>query len=94
LTKDEGAYVAQNGYLGIALKNNSNIAISGIKIQIAKLVDRNTLGPASTLRGSYSLSPGQQKSIKTDIGPFDDVNKANLYRSRVTAAKPATKRSN
>ncbi|MBT4522088.1 MAG: M48 family metalloprotease [Halieaceae bacterium] len=84
--------VAQNGYLNIALKNNSPIAVVGVRVEVVQMLDSYTAGKTSTLRGSYSLSPGQQKVIKTRIGPLGEASEVEDYRVRVVAARPASQK--
>ena len=82
------AYVSKSGYLSVAIKNNSNIAVTGVKVQLAKMVDRYTVGQTKVLRGSYRLNPGEEISIKTGIGPFETAAAANAYRAKIIAAQP------
>jgi predicted Zn-dependent protease len=82
-------YVDQKGMLVVAVKNNSGIAVKGVKVQLAQLTSRTSVGPAQTLRGSYKLAPAQEISIKTGVGPFETAAAANNYRSKVFAARPA-----
>jgi len=84
-------YVDRKGMLRVALKNNSGVAVTGVKVQIAQLVSRTTLSRAQTLRGTYKLSPNQEISIKTGIGPFDSANAANGYRTKVAQARPVSR---
>ena len=83
------AYVAANGYLKVAVKNNSTVAVEGVKVQLGRLQTNGVVGQVRTLKGSYKLSPGQEISINTNIGPFTSTAGANAYRSKVTAARPA-----
>lgn len=82
-------YVDRKGMLIVAIKNNSGIAVTGVKVQLAQLTSRTSVGRAQTLRGSYKLNPGQERTIKTGIGPFESTAAANNYRSKVSAARPA-----
>lgn len=82
-------YVDRKGMLIVAVKNNSGIAIKGVTVQLARLTSRTSVGRAQTLRGSYRLAPGQEISIKTGVGPFENTAAASNYRSKVSAARPA-----
>ncbi|MFK8050731.1 MAG: M48 family metalloprotease [Halioglobus sp.] len=82
-------YIDRNGMLRVAVKNNSGIAVSGVRVQLAQLTSRTSMGRAQNLRGSYNLKPGQEISIKTGVGPFESAAAANNYRARVAAARPA-----
>jgi predicted Zn-dependent protease len=82
-------YIASNGYLKVAVKNSSNIYVEGVKVQLEQLQNSGEMRQVLTLRGSYTLSPGQEISIKTTIGPFDSTAAADYFRSQVSAARPA-----
>ncbi len=82
-------YVDRKGMLRVALKNSSGIAVAGVKVQLAQLTSRTSVGQAQTLRGSHKLAPGQEITIKTGVGPFENTAAANSYRSKVSAARPA-----
>lgn len=82
-------YIHANGYLQVGVKNNSPVAVTGVKVQLAKIEAGNRVGQVTTLRGSYNLEPGQEISIKTRIGPHANAAAANVYRSKVVQAIPA-----
>jgi predicted Zn-dependent protease len=82
------AYIHSDGFLRIALKNNSTIPVTGVKVQLAKMQDRNRVEQVTTLRRSYNLAPGEEISITTRVGPFDSAAAANAYRTKVVAAQP------
>lgn len=82
-------YIDSSGYLRVAVKNSSPVAVSSVKVQLAKVDAGNRVGQATTLRGSYRLQPGQEISINTRIGPYDNAAAANAYRARVVKAIPA-----
>lgn len=84
-------YIHTSGYLQVRIKNNSPVAVTGVKVQLAKLAAGNRVGQATTLRGSYQLEPGQEIAIKTRIGPYDNAAAASAYRSRVVQATPAAR---
>jgi hypothetical protein len=81
-------YIHSDGYLRIALKNNSSLAVTGVKVQLAQMADSSQAARVTTLRGSYRLSPGQEMSIETHIGPFASAAASSGYRTRVVAATP------
>lgn len=78
-------YVDRKGMLRVAVKNNSGIAVTGVKVQLAQL---SSVVPAQILLGYYKLAPGQEITIKTGFGPFESTEAANSYRSQVAAARP------
>ena len=77
-------FVDNNGYLNIAVKNNSAVAVSNIRVQLTEMQNAFIGGPSQTLTIRQSLAPGQQTSVKTKIGPFDNTAAASKYRTTVT----------
>ncbi|MFT6275804.1 MAG: putative Zn-dependent protease [Halioglobus sp.] len=82
-------YVASNGYLKVAVKNSSNILVEGVKVQLGRLQSSGIMGQVRTLKGIYTLSPGQEISVRTNIGPLDSAGAASSFRSKVSVARPA-----
>ena len=79
-------------HLGVAVKNNSPVAATAVKVPLAKIEAGNRVGQVTTLRGSYHLEPGQEISINTRIGPFGNAAAASIYRTRVIKATPVAAR--
>jgi len=53
------------------------------------MVNAFLAGSSSTMNGPRQLSPGQQVSMKTSIGPFTDGNDAARYRIQVSSVEVA-----
>jgi predicted Zn-dependent protease len=85
-------YVHSSGYLRVAVKNNSPVAVAAVKVQLAKMEAGDRVGQVTTLRGSYHLEPGQEISINIRIGPFENAAAASAYRTRVIKATPVEPR--
>lgn len=77
------AYVANDGYLWVAVRNNTNIPLTNVKVQLSSGNKHNTLGQP------LQLDAGQRRDIKTGIGPFQNTSQANQFRSLVISAAPA-----
>jgi predicted Zn-dependent protease len=77
-------FVGSDGYLRVAVRNDSGVAVTDVRIQLVEMS-----GAGATLPGSYSLAPGQQIEVRTGVGPLRDANQARGYRSRVVQASPA-----
>lgn len=77
------AYVANDGYLWVAVRNNTNIPLTNVAVQLSNGSKHDTL--AQTLH----LDAGQRRDIKTGIGPFQDTSQANQFQSLVISAAPA-----
>jgi tetratricopeptide (TPR) repeat protein len=83
------AYVASDGYLQVAVRNNTNIPLDNVKIQLSQLNESGRVGKQDTLDRTLQLQPGQRLDIKTGIGPFQDTSQARYFRSQVISAAPA-----
>lgn len=81
-------FIGKDGYLWIAVKNQTAHPVEDVQVQLVELVDPYTVGQARTLAQHYRLAPGEQIEIRTGLGPFDDVRHAARFRSVVLAAKP------
>jgi predicted Zn-dependent protease len=82
------AYLGKDGYLHVTVKNNAGLDVNAVQLQ---LIEGGSFsqGRARSLKGSYSLSAGQQIDVNTGIGPFEDASQAPQYRSRVSSARVA-----
>jgi predicted Zn-dependent protease len=77
------AFVGNDGYLWVAVRNNTSIPLTNVQVQLSTASRHDTLG--QPLR----LDAGQRRDIKTGIGPFQATSQANQFRSRVISATPA-----
>lgn len=83
------AFIDSNGYLKIAVRNNSAVAVTGVQVSLAEMLNAFMVGSSSTLRVRGTLPPGEQTTISTGIGPLENSNAVRQYQVRVTAAKAA-----
>ncbi|MCB1666864.1 MAG: M48 family metalloprotease [Pseudomonadales bacterium] len=79
------AFIDNTGYLNVAVKNTSAVAISNIRVQVTEMQNAFLAGPSETFVFNQSLNPGQQASFKTTIGPFKEAGAASQYRTAVVA---------
>ena len=82
-------FVGSDGYLRVAVRNDTGIAVTAVRVQLMDMRNSNPAANRTTLRGSYNLEPGQQIEINTGLGPFQDTSQARAYRSQVIQAQPA-----
>ncbi len=82
------AYLDQQGYLRLVLRNNTNFAVSNVQVQVAEVVNRQVAGSVQTLRQRFTLQAGQQQEYRTGIGPLTQSSVARQFASRVTVASP------
>ena len=81
--------LTDDGYLRVTVKNNSPVTVTNVKLQVTEMVNAYIAGGSSTMNGPRQLSPGQQVSMKTSIGPFMDGNDAARYRIQVSSVEVA-----
>ena len=81
--------LTDDGYLRVTVKNNSPVTVTNVKLQVTEMVNAFIAGGSSTMNGPRQLSPGQQVSMKTRIGPFKDSNDAARYRIQVSSVEVA-----
>ena len=86
-------FIGRDGYLYIAVKNNTSFSVKAVRVQLAEMVNANTVGKSTLIRQRFSLQPNQQIDIKTGIGPFQDSRAAQQFRSRVVVAQSASQRN-
>lgn len=77
-------YLADDGYLYIIVKNNSPVTVTNVELQLTEMLNAFMAGNSSTLNGPRQLTPGQQVTIKTRLGPFKDAAEASQYRIQVS----------
>jgi predicted Zn-dependent protease len=77
------AYVGDDGYLRIVVKNNSPVTVTQVQLQLSEMANAFLVGSNASITGPSSLAPGQQAVIKTRIGPFSDAGDASKYRVTV-----------
>jgi len=82
-------FVGRDGYLYIAVKNNTSFPVKAVRVQLFEMVNANTLGKTTLIKQRFSLAPNQQIEIRTGIGPFEDSRAAQLFRSKVVVAQSA-----
>jgi predicted Zn-dependent protease len=82
-------YIASDGYLQVAVRNNTNIPLDNVKIQLSQLDEFGKIGKQDTLDQTLQLQAGQRLDLKTGIGPFQDTSQARHFRSQVISATPA-----
>lgn len=83
------AFLGSDGYLHIALRNNTDFPVKNVQVQLAEITSSQTVGATRTFKQRYSLKARQQIEIKTRIGPFRDPAQAPRFQARVSKAKPA-----
>ncbi|MCZ6829718.1 MAG: M48 family metalloprotease [Gammaproteobacteria bacterium] len=83
------AYVGNDGYLWVAVRNNTNIALTDVKVQLTQHSEPGIQSRQDTLGQSLRLDAGQRRDVKTGIGPFQDTRQARQFRSLVISATPA-----
>lgn len=77
------AFVGDDGYLRIVVKNNSPVTVTHVQLQLSEMANAFVVGSSTRVTGPSSLAPGQQVIIKTRIGPFSDATDASKYRVSV-----------
>lgn len=80
-------FIGQDGYLYIAVKNNTSFPVKAVRVQLLEMVNANTVGKTKLLKQRFSLAPNQQIEINTGIGPFQDRREAQKFRSKVVVAQ-------
>ena len=86
-------FVGRDGYLKIAVKNNTSFSVKAVRVQLFEMVNANTVGKSKLIKQRFSLEPNQQIEIKTGIGPFQDSREAQKFRSKVVVAQSANQRN-
>ncbi|WP_438951890.1 M48 family metalloprotease [Porticoccus sp.] len=81
--------LTNDGYLRITVKNNSPVTVTSVTLQVTEMVNAFIAGGSSTINGPRQLSPGQQVSLKTGIGPFKESEDAARYRVQVSSVEVA-----
>jgi hypothetical protein len=81
------AYLSEDGYLMIAVKNQANIAVTAVTLKLDKMVNGYPVGATANFTLPGALEPGQQQAIKTTFGPFKTADEAGQYRTEVIAAQ-------
>jgi len=83
------AFLAQNGDVGAAVRNNSPVAVDAIVLKVEYIDDYGQLRAYSRSIGE-TLQPGQQTTVSTDVSGIPDTNQlARRVRLTVTSARPA-----
>ena len=83
------AYLEQNGTVSAAVRNNSPIAVNGIKLKV-EYIDANRQLREFSLNIRKTLQPGDQAEAATKIRDISDENElSQRVRVTVMAAKPA-----
>ena len=85
-------FVGQDGFLYIALKNRTNFPVKSVRVQLAQMVDANTVGKTRTIKRTFSLGPNEQIEFNTGVGPFEDGQAARAFRTRVVVARAARRK--
>ncbi len=81
--------VGRDRYLYVVLKNRTSFPVTDIRVELAELASPTRIARSAVLRGRFSLSPQQQKSVPTGVGPLQDPQQAGRFRSKVVSAQPA-----
>lgn len=81
------AYLNEDGYLMIAVKNQANITVQGVKVRLDKIVNGARVGASADFAIPGSLKAGQQRALKTNLGPFKSAEEAGQYRTKAVVAK-------
>ncbi|RLA54395.1 MAG: peptidase M48 [Gammaproteobacteria bacterium] len=82
-----GLTITEDGYLQLHMHNKSANDVSGMVVQISEFIGSSVTGPASYIEVKGILKGGQQRVLRTRIGPLQDTNAANRYRSLVIKAR-------
>ncbi len=83
------AYTGNDGILRVAIKNNTGITLTNVRVSALRSADGYSIAERRNLRGSYTLKAGQRIDINTGIGPMTSNAQAQQWRSRVVAAEVA-----
>lgn len=81
------AFLSNEGYLMIAVKNQSNVTVQGIKVRLDKMENAYNVSASADFNLPGTLTAGQQSVINTGFGPFQSTEEAGLYRTKVVAAQ-------
>ena len=82
------AYVGKDGYLYIAVRNNSSLGAENVQLELVQLdANGNAMG-RDRLDQAMVLEGGQRVDLKTGIGPFQNTAAASQFRSQVISARP------
>ena len=81
-------FVGSDGYLRIAVRNNTNIPVRRVQLQLAQMTSSQAVGAVQTVKGRFKLAPGQQLEVATGVGPFQNANQVRNFRSMVVHAEP------
>ncbi len=82
------AYLNEKGYLMVAVKNRSTISVTGVQIRIDQMSGPYSVSASATLSLPRHLDPGEQRAIKTGVGPFESNDQITPYRTTVIKAVP------
>jgi beta-barrel assembly-enhancing protease len=81
------AYLGNDGYIKVAIKNDTPVTVGGITVQLLEMQDRYNASRQIPLQGKHQLNAGQRKDLPTKIGPFSGDAEAGDWRSDVVTAK-------
>ncbi|MGV6807908.1 MAG: M48 family metalloprotease [bacterium] len=84
-----GLSLSKDKYLQVTVQNASPVEVRDVQIRVSKMLNMFTEGEAQIINGPDRLGAGRQVTIKTRIGPFQDVDDARKYAARVVGAKVA-----
>lgn len=82
-------FIGDDGYLRVVIQNQSGIEVRNVVIELSELRNAYQVAGTRKLQGPDRLAAGQQWTLKTKVGPFDNTAAANSYRVRVIGAAPA-----
>jgi len=76
--------LGDDSYMRITVKNNSPVTVTNVELQLSEMANAFLVGSSSTLKGPPQLKSGQQATIKTRIGPFNETAEIAKYRIKVS----------
>lgn len=80
------AYMSEDGYLLVAIKNQAPIAVSSVRVRLVKIANGYPISDPFEINAPGVWQAGEQRLIKTGIGPFKSAQEAGNYLSEVTRA--------
>lgn len=80
-------FLSDSGYLSIVVKNNSLISVANVELQLTAMSNTFMTGNSTHIKGPNKLDAGQQNTITTRIGPFNNTVDIANYRVKVIKAQ-------
>ncbi|MCX2982254.1 tetratricopeptide repeat protein [Halieaceae bacterium IMCC14734] len=81
-------YVGKDGYLYIAVRNNSSLTAANVKLELIQIDSSGKAIARERLQNTLQLNSGERVDIKTRTGPLSNTAAASQFRSQVINAEP------